>query len=77
MHNPHLDLCVCVLLCDNANELLKWCKECGLFACMPTFTSIESRRLLLRGVFAVNKIKYLTSVEVLETVKEILLKGYY
>jgi hypothetical protein len=42
---------------------------------MPAFTTIESRKLLLRGVFAVNKIKYLTSVEVLETIKEILLKG--
>ena len=56
--------------------LFQWCKECVLYACMPTFTSIESRSLLLRGVFAVNKIKYLTSVEVLETIKEILLKGY-
>jgi tRNA U55 pseudouridine synthase TruB len=44
---------------------------------MPTFTSIEGRNLLLRGVFAVNKIKNVTSVEVVETVKNILLKGYY
>jgi len=44
---------------------------------MPTLTSIESRSLLLRGVFAVNKIKYLTSVEVLETIKEIFLKGVW
>ena len=68
-------MCVCVV--DSVCVMYQWRKEFGLCSCMPTFTSIESRRLLLRGVFAVNKIKYLTSVEVLETVKEILLKGYY
>jgi hypothetical protein len=38
---------------------------------------MQSRKLLQRGVFAVNKIKNLTSVEVLETIKGILLKGYH
>ena len=70
-------VCGNVRVCGNVYVLFKWCKEYGLYACMPTFTSLESRRLLLRGVFAVNKIKYLTSVEVLETIKEILLKGCY
>ncbi|XP_023701672.1 probable tRNA pseudouridine synthase 1 isoform X2 [Cryptotermes secundus] len=46
-----------------------------LSAFVPTFTNSECRKLLQRGVFAVNKIKNLTSVEVLETIKEILLKG--
>lgn len=44
---------------------------------VPTFTNSECRKLLQQGVFAVNKIKNLTSVEVLETIKEILLKGYH
>lgn len=44
---------------------------------VPTFTNTESRKLLQRGVFAVNKVKNLTSVEVLEIIKEILLKGYH
>jgi hypothetical protein len=48
----------------------------GIHTCAPTFTDFESRKRLLRGVFAVNKIKNLTSVEVLETIKETLLKGY-
>ena len=69
-------LCVCMYVYDKVYVLHVRSNERGLYACMPTFT-IESRKLLLRGVFAVNKIKYVTSVEVLETVKEILLKGYY
>jgi hypothetical protein len=44
---------------------------------VQTFTNIERRKLLQHGVFAVNKIKNWTSVEVLEKIKEILLKGYH
>jgi hypothetical protein len=49
----------------------------GYYTFLPTTTNTEGRKVLLNGVFAVNKIKNLTSVEVLETVKEILLRGYY
>jgi hypothetical protein len=54
--------------------------QCGVRASntfVQSFTNTESRELLQRGVFAVNKIKNLTSVEVLEAIKEILLKGYH
>lgn len=53
------------------------CNIRRLYTFVPTITNTESRKVLLRGVFAVNKIKDLTSVEVLETIKDILLEGYY
>jgi hypothetical protein len=53
------------------------CSLCASRKFVHTFTNVESWKLLQRGVFAVNKIKNLTSVEVLETLKEILLKGYH
>jgi hypothetical protein len=58
-------------------EMCVLCSVRASCTSVPSFTNTECRKLLQRGVFAVNKIKNLTSVEVLETIKEILLKGYH